>query len=92
MRPNVIFLDEASSALDAETERLMYQLLLEHLPHATIVSIAHREAVAKFHQLHWQFRQEDSGSNKMERNARYRILCVAPDKPAAKNKPVDNGI
>ncbi|MGV3741961.1 MAG: ABC transporter ATP-binding protein/permease [Burkholderiaceae bacterium] len=56
-RPDFLFLDEASSALDAETEEAMYGLLVKDLPHATIVSIAHRPAVAKFHQIHWQFKR-----------------------------------
>jgi vitamin B12/bleomycin/antimicrobial peptide transport system ATP-binding/permease protein len=54
-RPEMIFLDEASSALDGETEQVLYQLLLQELPQAAIISIAHRELVAKYHQFRWQF-------------------------------------
>jgi putative ATP-binding cassette transporter len=48
-RPDWLFLDEASSALDGATEALLYTLLLARLPEATVVSIAHRPAVAKYH-------------------------------------------
>jgi putative ATP-binding cassette transporter len=48
-RPDWLFLDEASAALDGTTEALLYGLLLERLPEATIVSIAHRPAVAQYH-------------------------------------------
>ena len=54
-RPNGLFLDEATSALDAEAEELVYQLLMQELPEALILSIAHRESVAKHHKIRWQF-------------------------------------
>lgn len=50
-RPDWLFLDEATSALDAATEQHVYALLRERLPEATIVSIAHRPAVADFHDV-----------------------------------------
>ncbi len=52
LRPDWIFIDEGTSALDAPTEERLYALLKERLPGAAIVSIAHRPAVAAFHQRH----------------------------------------
>lgn len=49
VRPAWLFLDEASSALDEATESRMYQLVAERLPDATIVSIAHKPTVLRFH-------------------------------------------
>ncbi|WP_395019996.1 ABC transporter ATP-binding protein/permease [Dongia sp.] len=49
LKPDWLYLDEATAALDAENERQMYELLRTHLPNATILSIAHREAVAQYH-------------------------------------------
>lgn len=48
-QPEWIFLDEATAALDETAEERVYRLLTEHLPQATIVSIAHRPEVARFH-------------------------------------------
>ncbi|WJF90597.1 ABC transporter ATP-binding protein/permease [Paraburkholderia bonniea] len=48
-KPDFLFLDEATSALDAKNEARLYQLFLERLPHAAIISIAHRESLAAFH-------------------------------------------
>lgn len=62
-RPDVLFLDEATSALDAATEDALYQLVMQELPEAAVISIAHREAVAKFHQLRWQFVPEGDPGN-----------------------------
>jgi putative ATP-binding cassette transporter len=66
IRPEVLFLDEASSALDAQTEDFLYQLILQELQDSAIVSIAHRESVAKYHQIRWQFEPEKLAADKME--------------------------
>jgi len=55
IRPAALFLDEASSALDTETEDHVYQLLVQELAGSAIVSVAHRESVAKHHPIRWQF-------------------------------------
>ena len=47
--PDWLFLDEATSALDASLETAMYELLRRELPHATLVSVAHRAGVLPFH-------------------------------------------
>jgi putative ATP-binding cassette transporter len=48
-RPDWLFLDEATSALDEPTEQAIYEVLQRELPTTTMVSIAHRAAVAAFH-------------------------------------------
>jgi putative ATP-binding cassette transporter len=48
-RPDWLFLDEATSAMDEATERHVYGLIRDRLPQATLVSIAHRAAVAEHH-------------------------------------------
>ena len=45
VKPDWLFLDEASSALDEATEAAMYGLLAERLPGLTMVSIAHKPSV-----------------------------------------------
>ncbi len=48
-RPDWLFLDEATASLDPEAEEQLYALLRERLPGTAMVSIAHRPAVARFH-------------------------------------------
>ena len=48
-RPDWLFLDEATASLDAEAEAALYATLRRALPGTTIVSIAHRQAVADLH-------------------------------------------
>jgi vitamin B12/bleomycin/antimicrobial peptide transport system ATP-binding/permease protein len=48
-RPRVVFLDEASSALDEGLEHAMYRLLRESLPGTTLVSVGHRSSLQGFH-------------------------------------------
>ncbi|VVE56554.1 Vitamin B12 transport ATP-binding protein BacA [Pandoraea iniqua] len=49
-KPDFLFLDEATSALDVETEEAVYDALHANLPDTTIVSVAHRETLVRFHQ------------------------------------------
>ena len=49
-QPDYLFLDEATSALDGETESSLYNAVITRLPKAAIVSVAHRESLAAFHQ------------------------------------------
>lgn len=48
-RPEWIFLDETTSNLDQEGEIRLYDLLREHIPNLTIVSITHRQALQDQH-------------------------------------------
>ncbi len=48
-RPHVVFLDEASSAMDEGLEHAMYQLLRQSLPAAILVSVGHRSSLLGFH-------------------------------------------
>jgi len=45
-RPSILILDEPSSALDSDTERLVAQGLRHQLPDATIIVITHKPALA----------------------------------------------
>ena len=42
-RPEWVFLDEATSSLDAEAEEQLYRLLRTSLPDTGFIDIAHRE-------------------------------------------------
>jgi vitamin B12/bleomycin/antimicrobial peptide transport system ATP-binding/permease protein len=48
-RPVLVFLDEASSALDEGLEHAMYRLLRESLPGATLISVGHRSSLLGLH-------------------------------------------
>ena len=48
-RPQLVFLDEASSAMDEGLEYAMYQVLRCALPNAIIVSVGHRRTLREFH-------------------------------------------
>jgi len=47
--PQVVFLDEASSAMDEGLEHAMYGLLRQSLPQAILVSVGHRSSLLGFH-------------------------------------------
>ena len=50
LKPRWLFLDEATASLDPEAEARFYELLKERLPGTSLVSIAHRPAVAQYHE------------------------------------------
>jgi putative ATP-binding cassette transporter len=60
-RPSWIFLDEATASLDTDSEIEVYQLLKDHLPDATLVSIAHGPLVAEFHDRQLMFERSGPG-------------------------------
>ena len=49
LKPDWLFLDEATASLDPGAEERLYARIREMLPGTAILSIAHRPAVAKFH-------------------------------------------
>ena len=48
-RPQLVFLDEASSAMDEGLEYAMYCLLRQALPETILVSVGHRSSLLEFH-------------------------------------------
>jgi putative ATP-binding cassette transporter len=68
-RPDWLFLDEATASLDPEAEASLYGLLRERLPDTTIVSIAHRPAVAGFHARHLVFQRGPQGPGQLVEQA-----------------------
>ncbi|TNH07320.1 ABC transporter ATP-binding protein/permease [Testudinibacter sp. TR-2022] len=48
-KPDVIFLDETTSALDELNEQIMYLNLKRYLPHSIVISVGHRSTLQQFH-------------------------------------------
>jgi putative ATP-binding cassette transporter len=48
-KPDWLFLDEATSAVDEESEARLYALLRDRLPDTTLVSVGHRSTLRPFH-------------------------------------------
>lgn len=48
-KPDIIFLDECTSALDVAWQDKMYEELLVRLPQSIVMSISHRAELKKFH-------------------------------------------
>jgi putative ATP-binding cassette transporter len=48
-RPQLVFLDEATSAVDEGTEHALYTLLRQELPECILVSVGHRSTLTTFH-------------------------------------------
>jgi putative ATP-binding cassette transporter len=48
-KPDWLFLDEATSAVDEPTEARLYRLVRERLPRTTLFSVGHRSTLRPFH-------------------------------------------
>jgi len=64
-KPDWLFLDEATGALDEESEAMLYRLLLERLPDAAIVSIAHRSSLVVFHDRFLELKPDAAGGHRI---------------------------
>lgn len=65
-RPEWLFMDEATASLDPEAEAELYGTLRRELPDTTIISIAHRPAVAGFHETAKVFRRNAGQPGRLE--------------------------
>jgi len=66
-KPKWLFLDEATAALDEETEAAMYNVVAEKLLQTTVVSVGHRSSVNKFHELE-MYLEKSTGKLSMKNN------------------------
>lgn len=48
-KPDLLFLDEATSSLDETTEAQLYEILKKQLPTITLVSVGYRNTLRLFH-------------------------------------------
>ena len=62
-KPQWLFLDEATAALDEASEAKLYRLLIERLPDAAIISIGHRSSLVEFHGRFFELRPEAHGEH-----------------------------
>lgn len=60
--PGWLYLDEATSACDPETEERLYRLLRERLPGTALVSVGHRPSLAAFHDRRLTVRRNCEGT------------------------------
>jgi putative ATP-binding cassette transporter len=67
LRPDWLFLDEATSSLDPDAEAELYNAIRDRLPATTVVSIAHRPDVARFHDEALVFQRRPGAPGTVER-------------------------
>lgn len=48
-KPQWLFMDESTSAMDEDSESMFYSILEKKLPETTVVSIGHRNTLSRFH-------------------------------------------
>ncbi len=66
LKPDWLFLDEATANLDPAAEADLYRLLRTRLAATTIVSISHRPAVDAMHDRRIAFERSEAGNRLVE--------------------------
>jgi len=61
-KPDILFLDEATSAIDEKGEAALYKLVRERLPKAAIISIGHRSTLLPFHKDRLEAKRQADGT------------------------------
>ncbi len=73
-QPDWLFLDEATASLDPEAETELYTALRGRLPRTTIISIAHRPALAGHHDAQLRFERPPGRLVEIGTPARTEVL------------------
>lgn len=60
--PNIIVMDEATAALDEKSQDRMMQTVIDELPDATIISVAHRAELEAFHSRKITLERREGGA------------------------------
>jgi putative ATP-binding cassette transporter len=74
-KPDWLFLDEATAAIDEVGEAALYKAIVDALPKATIVSIGHRSTLVNFHDRRVHLTKDENGLH---------VAADAPLMPLAK--------
>lgn len=53
IRPDFLFLDEATSAMDTTLTRYFYELLKERCPQTCLISVGHNMDLREWHATEW---------------------------------------
>ena len=61
-RPSVIVMDEATAALDVDSESRLLTLLFDELPDATVISVGHREGLEALHTRKLSLQRHHTGA------------------------------
>ena len=69
-KPQWLFLDESTSALDEASEAGLYRLLIARLPDSAIVSIGHRSSLVQFHDRFFELAPDGAGPHRLREAAR----------------------
>ena len=64
-KPAWLFLDEATSNLDQASQAALYELLVRRLPGTTLISIAHRDELSRYHTQRLELRPQPGGTHEL---------------------------
>ncbi len=66
-RPSLVILDEATSALDEDSQAQLMQLFQSEMPGVSVISVAHRPSLARYHSRQITLKHQKSGARAFDR-------------------------
>ncbi|MDE2363096.1 MAG: ABC transporter ATP-binding protein/permease [Hyphomicrobiales bacterium] len=60
-KPDIVILDEATSALDELSQARMMEMMCDKLAHSTVLHVAHRPGLEKYHNRRIELKRDDRG-------------------------------
>ncbi len=87
-RPDWLFIDEGTSALDEAGQEDLYRRLLTELPATTVVSVGHRPSLRAWHDEVWSLDHADRSASSSEASAAASPGVIAPDPCASMRTPI----
>jgi vitamin B12/bleomycin/antimicrobial peptide transport system ATP-binding/permease protein len=85
-KPDWLFLDEATNALDEASEAALYRLLIQRLSNSAIISIGHRSSLIQFHDRFFELSPIEGGRHRLteaEKSASALAIIRAEDEDRA---------
>lgn len=79
LRPDWLFLDEATSSLDPQGESEVYAAIRRYLPDTTVISIAHRPDVARYHDQSLYLDREPGQPGRLEKRQAPATIASTAD-------------
>jgi putative ATP-binding cassette transporter len=86
--PKMIVMDEATAALDSSSQDRLMRLVLERLPAATLVSVAHRVELEAFHTRKLVLEYGDEGARLVSDQALHSIISAGASRSRDHVRPM----
>lgn len=77
-KPDVLIMDESTSALDEASQESLMNLFKEELAHMTVITVGHRPSLADYHEKRLVLTKQDSKGARLQHHAQAQVQQDSP--------------